>query len=150
MEWAIGIITLMAVMAAIISGGMGIRLMYIDTEYGRLIRSERESQTSAGIQSGADETTPKPGADGQPEPDTRRQILQDRKTLSDLYVKRESNRRGVLFDGACVVAILVDGFATALGASPSLHISAAVAFMFFSEALVLLHYHVQAVLRLSQ
>ena len=55
MEWAIGIITLMAVMAAIISGGMGIRLMYIDTEYGRLIRSERESQTSAGMQSGADE-----------------------------------------------------------------------------------------------
>lgn len=150
MEWAIGIITLMAVMAAIISGGMGVRLMYIDTEYGRLIRSARDAQDDASARGGKGEPVPKPGASGQPDVDTRRRLLEGRKALLDLYTKREFNRRGVPFDGACVIVILVDGFVTALGISPSLLISTALAFMVFGNALVLLQYHVRTVLRLSQ
>lgn len=149
MEWAIGIITLMAVMAAIISGGMGVRLMYIDTEYGRLIRSARDAH-DASARGGKDEPVPKPEASGQSDVDTRRRLLEARKALLDLYTKREFNRRGVPFDGACVIVILVDGFVTALGISPSLLISTALAFMVFGNALVLLQYHVRTILRLSQ
>ena len=150
MEWVVGTITLLAVMAAIVSGGMGVRLMYIDTEYSQLIRSERGSYVGASMRGGADKPAPKPPAGGQTGTGARRRLLGRRKALLDLYAKRDSNRRGVPIDGACVIVILVDGFVTALGISPSLLISVAVAFMVFGNALVLLQHHVRTVLRLSQ
>ena len=127
----------MAVMAAIISGGMGVRLLYIDMEYGRLIRleSERMEEASTRHMSGP------PGKD-QPEIHADKRHPPDRKALSDLYVKRDSNRSGIKIDGVCIIVILVTGLATAPGFSPSLFISTAIAFIFFLEAVVLLQYHV--------
>lgn len=145
MEWVVGTITLIAVMAAITSGGMGIRLLYIDTEYGRIIRSESERITSASAVRVSD-----PSVKDRPKIHTREQRPPDRKALSDLYVKRNSNRSSIMFDGVCIIAILVAGLATALGFSPSPIMSAAVAFVFFLEAVVLLQYHVRMVLRLSR
>ena len=115
MEWIVGTITLVAVMAAITSGGMGVRLLYIDMEYGRLIRSESEriEGASVGHVSG-------PPVRGRSEARIHERHPPGRKALSDLYMKRDSNRSGVMFDGVCIIAILVAGLATALGFSPIL------------------------------
>ena len=150
MEWVVGTITLMAVMAAITSGGMGVRLLYIDMEYGRLIRSESERIEGAIGQRGSDGYVSGPPMNDRPETPTYERRLPDKKALSDLYAKRDSNRSGVTFDGICIIIILVDGLITALGFSPSLLISAAVTFTFFLEAVVLLQYHMRTVLRLSR
>ena len=117
MEWVVGTITLMAVMAAITSGGMGIRLLYIDAEYGQLIhsKSERIEGASAGHVSG-------PPVKSSPETRTHERHPPDTKALSDLYVKRDSNRSSVMFDGVCIIAILVAGLATARIQSQPVHV----------------------------
>ena len=147
MEWVVGTFTLMAVMAAITSGGMGIRLLYIDMEYGRLIRSESERISEQRASKG-------PASEPITKEHTRivapKQRLPDRRALSDLYAKRNANRSGVTFDGICMITILAVGLITALGFSSSLYISAIVTFIFFINAVVLLQYHVLAILHLSR
>ena len=137
MEWVVGTFTLIAVMAAITSGGMGIRLLYIDTEYDRLIRSENERLRAARGDG---------GPVSQPKTVARKQRLPDRTVLLGLHAKKS----GVVFDGICMIGILADGLVTVLGLSPSLDMSAIAAFVLFLDAVVLLQYHVRVVLRLSR
>ena len=143
MERIIGAFTLIAVMAGITSGGMGAGLPYIDTEYNRLIRLQNKrpmdrrqhrEKMSAGDSGTAIRSRHPPG--GNP--------------LSNLRVKRDSNRSGIMFDGVCMISILVVGLATVMGYSPSPTASVIAAFAFFLQAAVLLQYHVQTVLRLSR
>ena len=139
---------MMAVMAAIIGGGTGVRLVYIDEGYRRIINSmvrelrtvgskRRRVKSPASMQTGGTLRTVRP----------HEWRLKREEALSDMRGKREANRRGVIADGIWMVAILVVGLVTALGFSPDLLASVAVALICLLSAAVSFQYHAQNVLR---
>lgn len=140
MEWVVGTITLMAAMAAITGGGMGIRLLYIDMEYRRIIRS-KSKKTGVNEQRKHEGSISKSAMRDQPDIVPHKLGVSANDMLLDLCAKKNSNRRGVIFDSFCVIIILADGLVTALGYSSNLTISVMVAFAFFLGALTTLQYH---------
>ena len=147
-EWELGIFTMMAVMAAIIGGGTGVRLVYIDEGYRRIINSmvrelrptgstRRRVRSPAGMHV---RKTPRTGI-------SHERRLKREEALSDMRGKRDANRRGVVADGIWMVAILVVGLVTALGFSPDLLASVAVALICLLSAVVSFQYHAQNVLK---
>lgn len=130
MEWHLGIFTLMAVMIAIIGGGTGIRLMYVDVEYRKIIKStmyllDEKSKTKMS---------------------TELRVYNQEK-LANMRGKWNRNRYGVRVDGACIFLILFVGFTTALGHIPNMTASILIAMMVFGISMVPFYYHVQNVLK---
>ena len=145
MEPAIGVFAVIAVMAGIIAGGIGLRLVHIDSKYKHAIDvMKRERPATKDSLRNGEPSTDKPAKDV-PEVDGRSQYDLHRE-LSDMRGKMEANKRGVLVDGICMIMILVAGMATALGFSPSLLVSAVVSFTCFLSVAVPFHYHAQDVL----
>ena len=142
MEWVLGIFTVMAVMAAIVGGVTGVRLMYIDKEYKEIIAS---LDTGGGhvSQMHRHERSPTgslPTNDLDPNSQRDRRMKHE-EVLTDILGKREGNRRGVVVDGVCMGIILSVALATALGFSPSLLASVAIASTSFAGAMVTFYYH---------
>ena len=145
MELAIGVFAVIAVMAGIIAGGIGLRLMHIDSKYKHAVDAmTREWPATKDSLRNGEPSTDRPAKDV-PEVDGRSQ-RDRRRELSDVSGKMEANKRGVLVDGICMIMILVAGTATALGFSPSLLVSAVVSFTCFLSVAVPFHYRAQDVL----
>lgn len=143
--WPLGLFAIMTVMTAIIAGSTGIRMLFIDGKYGSIVDSMADRVKEKGSQ-GHGAAQDNSGAD--------RMIkwweqhrLQEK--LSDVRSKREANRRGVNMDGFCIIAILGVGFGTALGISPSLYASVAVATILFLSTMIPFYHHAQNVLKIS-
>ena len=130
MEWHLGIFTLMAVMAAIIGGGTGIRMMYVDGEYRKMIKSRRRLQLKS-VKTKVD----------------MKQRARNAQALADVQGKRNANRRGVLMDGFCIFSILIIGFWAAFGDIKNLSVSIVVVMMLFMMTMVPFYYHAQNVLK---
>ena len=144
--WPLGLFTLMAVMIMVIAGSTGIRMLFIDGEYRKIIRSMERSGT------GASQDSEAPAGDTYDEPQTgranrRRGLRSHAEDLLDMRGRHASNRRNVSKDGFSIACILVVGFATALGLIQSLYVSAALAAIFFSSAMIPFYSHAQTVLK---
>lgn len=146
MEWVLGLFTTMAVMAAIISGGTGVRLMYIDGEYRKIISAVEKQREESATQGTGEQPKTKPSAADAAKSAPYRQRLTYEEDISDLHGKRDANRRGVVSDGICVVLILIIGLTTALGFSQSPIIPAILAFTFFLTAMIPFYYHARTVI----
>lgn len=142
--WPLGIFAMMAVMTAIIAGSTGIRLLFIDGEYRRIIDSMIKDYKA--LQDGDENSSA--GASARRRAGWQRRISHEA-ALSDVRGKREHNRRGVSIDGFCIAIILGVGFVTALGLSPSLPTSVAVSAIFFLSTMIPFYYHAQNVLKKS-
>ena len=144
LELAIGIFAVIATMAVIIAGGIGLRLMHIDKEYRSVAdriktRPTTDDAPRSAVMSAGEHVA------GAPKVATRSQH-DIHMELSDVRGKIEANRRGVLVDGICMFMILVVGLTTALNFSPGLHVSAALSVTCFLSAAVPFHYHAQNIL----
>lgn len=145
--WPLGLIALMAVMIAVIAGSTGIRMLFIDGEYKKIIQSMEENSatdTSQDSEEPADDSSGESRAGGANRGRSRRSHTED---LLDMRDRRASNRRDVNKDGFSIGGILVVGFATALGLIQSLYVSAALAAIFFSSAMIPFYSHAQTVLK---
>ena len=138
MEWPLGIFTVMAVMAAIVGGGTGIRLIYIDMQYKKnldlKVRSLKDLMQKY-------QTSSNKSAKNQNNMDHLYRLLKNIKIVSNIRGQLDDNRHGVVIDGSCIIAILFTALVTALGFSPSMLASVTVAFMFFIIAMISFYYH---------
>ena len=142
MEWVIGVFTVMAVMAAIIGGMTGIRLMYIDMEYKKMILNfERRRETPTHIWKQKRSPTGLLPKNGSAQDGRRERRKRYERELSDIRTKRDANRLNVIIDGICIGIILFIALRMALGFSSSLLISVVWASTFFVVATVTFYYH---------
>ena len=126
-EWALGVFTMMAAMAAIIGGGIGVRLMHIDGEYKRVIDKLDQESSDTRIM------------------DKDESYWKKTRDLSNIREKQADNRRGIRNDAICIIIILLVGLITSLGLSPNLSVSAIVTFITFLTAMITFSYHAQNV-----
>ena len=143
MGWPLGLFTMMAVMVAVIAGSTGIRMLFIDSEYRRIISAMSKNDSN---KTPPDLKTP-PNESSAKHTDKRQGRKAHAKDLLYMRTKRESNRKDVNLDGFSIFGILAVGVATALGLSPSLHVSAFLAVMVFSHTMRSFYNHAQTVLK---
>ena len=148
MEWTLGIFTIMAVMAAIVGGGTGVRVMHIDVEYRKKIDSIK-NQINKTASISRYERMPidmlpesKIATDNQ-----RQQHMKYAENLSDMRGKQDRNRKGVMVDGFCMGIILIAALVTALDFSPSLLASVIIVVISFVVATVPFYSHLRNVLK---
>ena len=120
MELFLGVFAMMAVMSAILGGTIGVRMMYINSEYLRIIQHMQE----------------KPHQIDAPK-DTY--IEQLRTNVAD-------NQLGIILDGLCVVGIISLGLVASLGTFDDLSTPVSLAFILFLTSTVLFQYHARNVL----
>ncbi|MCE2499065.1 MAG: hypothetical protein J4F28_08825 [Nitrosopumilaceae archaeon] len=147
--WPLGLFALMAVMIAVIAGSTGIRMLFIDGEYRKIIDSMQENSATGASQDSeepADDSCDKSRARRTNRWMMRRSHTED---LLDMRGRRASNRGNVNKDGLYIGGILIVGFATALGLIQSLYVSAALVAIFFSSAMIPFYSHAQTVLKSS-
>ena len=140
----LGLIALMAVMIAVIAGSTGIRILFIDGEYRKIIQSlmkNSAAEPSSDSRKHADGTQ-----DNKPREGHADRWRAGAENLLDMRNRRASNQRNVSRDGFSIGGILVVGFATTLGLIQSLHVSAALAAIFFSTAMIPFYIHARTVL----
>ena len=136
---------MMSTMTAIIAGSTGLRLLFIDKEYGSIIKSmARDDKRSTSDKKGNKKKNNKHRSNSSPGEDRLERLLnrlKSSKKLADMRGRRASNRRAVVVDGISIIIILGMGFATALELSPSLSMSAAVTFIFFGVTMLSFYRH---------
>ena len=144
---SIGVFAIISGLMVIVAGGIVLRLLYVDSEYKKridVIDEERDSPTRS--------TQTAQGNSGQSTGDSTNNAHEKRSgSLSNTYMelgnirgKMEANRHGIIIDGICMVMICIVGFATALGYSPNLLVSAVVAFACFLCAIIPLQYYIRS------
>ena len=124
MEWPIGVFSMMAVMAGLIGGTIGIRMIYIDDGYRKIIEQVTKKQE-------AGNATPNSRAEEQ----------------ADMTNGRDNNRRGILFDALCMMGIILAGLITALGIISDLPMSATIAGLLFIMSTIHFQHHARKVLK---
>ena len=124
MEWPIGVFSMMAVMAGLIGGTIGIRMIYLDGGYKKIIEQIVAKQKDENITS------------------TSRI-----KEQTDLKNNRDNNRRGVVFDALCMMGIIVTGLITALGIISDLPTSAVMTGLLFLMSTIHFQHHARNVLK---
>ena len=147
MEWTLGIFTIMAVMAAIIGGGTGVRVMHIDVEYRKKIDSIKKQKSEAIRIHGYDRMPIGILSENKTTTDNLRdQDMKHEENLSDIYGKQDRNRKGVMVDGSCMGIILTVALVTALDFSPSLLASVIIVIMSFVVATIPFYSHLRNVM----
>lgn len=148
---SIGVFAIISGLMVIVAGGIVLRLLYVDSEYRKridVIDEERDKERNAPAHS----TQPAQGNSGQSTGGSTNNAHEKRSgSLSNTYMelgnirgKMEANRHGIIIDGICMVMICIVGFATALGYSPDLLVSAVVAFACFLCAIIPLQYYIRS------
>ena len=123
MEWPIGIFSMMAIMAGLIGGTIGIRMIYIDDGYRKIIAHVVKKQETDNI--------------------TRDNIKEE----SDLTNSRDSNRHGTTFDAFCMIGIIFVGMTTSLGIISDLLTSSIISGLLFVTSTIHFQHHAQKVLK---
>ena len=149
---SIGVFAIISALMVIVAGGIVLRLLYVDGEYRTRIRTidVKGGNTDHSAQTAH-------GNSGRSTGDSTNNAHEKRSgSLSNTYMelgsirgKMEANRHGIIIDGICMVMICIVGFATALGYSPDLLVSAVVAFACFLCAIIPLQYYIRSTFRLE-
>ena len=124
MEWPIGVFSMMAVMAGLVGGTIGIRMIYVDDGYRKIIEQVAKKQKT-------DSVTPNSRVEEQ----------------ANLTNGRDSNRHGIIFDALCMAGIILAGLTTALGVISDLPISATIAGLLFVMSTIHFQHHARKVLK---
>lgn len=124
MEWPIGVFSMMAVMAGLIGGTIGVRMIYVDDGYRKIIAQVIKKRKS-------DNITPNNCAEEQ----------------ADLTNSKDSNRRGIIFDAFCMGGIIFVGLITALSIISDLQISATISGLLFIMSTIHFQHHARKVLK---
>ena len=124
MEWPIGVFSMMAVMAGLIGGTIGIRMIYVDDGYRKIIAQVIKKRKS-------DNITPNNCAEEQ----------------ADLTNNKDSNQRGIIFDAFCMSGIIFVGLITALSIISDLRISVILSGLLFIMSTIHFQHHARKVLK---
>lgn len=147
LDFSFGVFALMTVMIVVIAGSTGIRMLFIDGEYRRIIRSMNNDLATTTAPNSVDPT----GSTRDESPTAgltnRRHSQSSRaKDLLNMLDRRADNRKDVNKDGFSIGGILVVGFATALEFISSLYVSTALVAIFFASAMIPFYSHAQTIL----
>ncbi|MXZ93320.1 MAG: hypothetical protein F4245_06405 [Cenarchaeum sp. SB0678_bin_8] len=152
MGMSIGVFAIISGLMVIVAGGIVLRLLYVDSEYrkrinvideepGTITHSAQTAQGNSGQSTGDSANNTREKGSGS--------LSNTYMALGNIKGKMEANRHGIIIDGICMVMICIVGFATALGYSPDLLVSAVVAFACFLCAIMPLQYYIRSTFRLE-
>ena len=108
---------MMAVMAGIVGGTIGIRMIYVDEGYRKIIERIKDQKMNESLSDGLNEE------------------------LANMTNNKDDNRRGIIMDGIIMGGIILVEFITALGIIPNLTVSVIIAsFLFIISTLHFQHH----------